>query len=157
MIWLVQFVIGLLFANAGEWFMHRYVLHHYGKRIDSVWAYHWFEHHKAARRLDMLDLGYVQWPRNWNTQVKEILTLLAILISHSPFFWWANGFAWAVYSSVFAYYFIHRQAHIKPNWAKKYLPWHYDHHLINSNANWCVSYPLFDYLMKTRQKKSPDD
>ncbi len=155
LLWVVQFCVGLLFANAGEWFMHRYLLHHYGRRAGSLWAYHLHEHHYVVRQSDMLDPGYLKCPNTWNTQAKEMLTLCTILLMYVPFFWWANGFAWAIYLSVFAYYFIHRQAHVRPNWAKIYLPWHYDHHLLNSNANWCVTYPLFDYLMKTRQKKAP--
>lgn len=89
MIWSLQFCVGLLVANAGEWCMHRYLLHYYGKRAGSFWAYHWEEHHYA---------------------------------------------------------------HLKPYWAKKYLPWHYEHHLFDGNSNWCVTYPLFDYLLSTRRK-----
>ena len=154
MMWLLQFCIGLLFANAGEWFMHRYILHYLGKHRDSLWAYHLYEHHYVAYQSDMIDKGYQKLPYLWNTQMKEALTLIIILIVHSPFFWLANGFAWGVYFSIFAYYFLHRQAHLRPYWAKKYLPWHYDHHFVNSNANWCVTYPLFDYLLQTRCKRS---
>lgn len=35
MIWSLQFCVGLLVANAGEWCMHRYLLHYYGKRAGS--------------------------------------------------------------------------------------------------------------------------
>lgn len=154
-IWLLQFCVGLLVANAGEWCMHRYLLHYYGKRAGSFWAYHWEEHHYAARQADMLDLSYKKWPKCWNTQAKEWLTLISILLVHSPFFWLANGYAFAIYLSVIVYYFVHRYAHLKPYWAKKYLPWHYEHHLFDGNSNWCVTYPLFDYLLSTRRKFLP--
>jgi len=151
-IWIAQFFIGLFVANAGEWLMHRYVLHQCGKNPNSFWAYHWHEHHYTAQQYGMLDPGYKQWPRRWNTQAKEGLTLLGILLLNSPFFWWASGYAYAIYLSTIVYYIVHRQAHLNIQWAKTYLPWHYEHHLINSNANWCVTYPLFDYLMLTRKK-----
>jgi len=156
MIWALQFFLGLIVANAGEWFMHRYILHHLGKHSESYWAYHWQEHHYVARQLDMLDPGYQKWPRLWNTQAKEWLALFGILFLNAPFFWWANGYACAIYLSIIIYYIVHRQAHLSRRWAKTYLPWHYEHHLFDSNANWCVTFPLFDYLMKTRRKPSQD-
>ena len=40
-----------------------------------------------------------------------------------------------------------------PAWMRRYLPWHYDHHLgRNQHANWCVTYPLADYVLGTREK-----
>lgn len=150
--WLSYFLLGLLFANAGEWVIHRYLLHGLGQQADSFWAYHLYEHHAVARRCDMLDAGYKTWPKLWNSQAKECLVLACILILNLPFFWWANGFACAIYASVLLYYIVHRKAHCDRQWAKTYLPWHYHHHMINDNANWCISHPLFDYLMKTHIK-----
>ncbi len=150
--WAMQFIFGLLAANAGEWFIHRYFLHGLGQNPQSFWAYHLYEHHTVARHNDMLDTGYQKWPKLWNSQAKEWLVLICILILNLPFFWLANGYAWAIFFSVFIYYFLHRQAHCQRDWAKNSLPWHYRHHLLNDNANWCITHPLFDYLMKTRGK-----
>lgn len=150
--WLLCFLLGLLFANAGEWLIHRFLLHGLGQQADSFWAYHLYEHHAVARNNNMLDAGYQKWPEFWNSQAKEWLVLGGILILNLPFFWWANGFACATYFSVFYYYLVHRQAHCHHDWAKKHLPWHYHHHMINDDANWCISHPLFDYLMKTHMK-----
>ncbi len=86
--WVIQFLLGLFVANAGEWFVHRYLLHGLGQQADSFWAY----------------------------------------------------------------YFLHRQAHCNHDWAKTYLPWHYHHHMTNDEVNWCITHPLFDYLMNTRGK-----
>ena len=150
--WVLQFLLGLLVANAGEWVIHRYLLHGWGQNPDSFWAYHLYEHHAVARQFDMLDSGYQKWPESWNSQAKEWLVLVGILILNLPFFWWANGYACAIYFSVLTYYFLHRQAHCQHDWAKNYLPWHYRHHLVNDNANWCITHPLFDYFMKTQSK-----
>jgi len=151
--WVLQFCLALLIANAGEWAMHKYILHGLGKQPNSIWAYHLYEHHLIARRLNMLDPGYQKWPTFWNSQAKELLVLISILIVNIPFFWWANGYAWGMSFAVISYYLLHRQAHRNINWAKHYLPWHYLHHTKNSNANWCISYPLFDYIMQTYCKK----
>ncbi|GAW87226.1 conserved hypothetical protein [Bathymodiolus platifrons methanotrophic gill symbiont] len=151
-VWALQFVLGLLVANMGEWFIHRYCLHGLGQRKDSFWAYHLYEHHAVVLRNNMLDTGYQKWPIHWNSQAKELLVLVCILLLNLPFFWWLNGYACAIYFSVVIYYLLHRQAHCNQGWAKTYLPWHYHHHMTNDEADWCISHPLFDYLMKTRSK-----
>jgi len=151
-IWLLQFCLGLIIANAGEWAMHRYLLHGLGKQINSIWAYHLHEHHIIAKKLNMLDPGYQTPPKRWNSQAKELLVLVSILAFHIPFFWWLNGYAWGINIAVVSYYLLHKKAHKDIAWAKRYLPWHYQHHIGNPNSNWCVSYPLFDYLMQTHSK-----
>lgn len=46
---------------------------------------------------------------------------------------------------------MHRRSHLEPEWGKKAIPWHYDHHMnTNQDANWCVTRPWFDYIMGTR-------
>ena len=91
----VQFVLGLLYANAGEWLMHKYIL-------------------------------------------------------HAPIFLIFPLFTSAVYASLALYYYKHRKAHLDPVWARRHLRWHYEHHLGgNICANWCVTWPWFDYLMGT--------
>jgi sterol desaturase/sphingolipid hydroxylase (fatty acid hydroxylase superfamily) len=39
-----------------------------------------------------------------------------------------------------------------PEFAKKYVKWHWDHHQINQNANFGITLPLFDYILKTRKQ-----
>jgi sterol desaturase/sphingolipid hydroxylase (fatty acid hydroxylase superfamily) len=54
--------------------------------------------------------------------------------------------ALAAWYSAGNYYYIHRRAHLEPEWAKRKIPWHYDHHMnSNQDANWCVTKPWFDY------------
>ena len=51
------------------------------------------------------------------------------------------------------YLLIHNISHKYPEFSKKYIRWHYDHHMgKNQNKNWCVTYPLADYLLGTRIK-----
>jgi sterol desaturase/sphingolipid hydroxylase (fatty acid hydroxylase superfamily) len=103
----------------------------------------------------MIDVGYQTMTlTTWNTQSKELVVLAGLVVLHLPLLSAFPWFTGALYLSITLYYHQHRRAHLDPAWAKRSLPWHYAHHLDgNSNANWCVTYPLFDYVMGTRVKK----
>ncbi|MFN7975569.1 MAG: sterol desaturase family protein [Acidobacteriota bacterium] len=150
---LVGFPLGLVYANATEWVMHKYVLHGLGRRKKTFWSFHWDEHHGAARRNGMIDEDYLHLLSGWNGQTKEIAALLGAALIHVPLFAVAPGFALgAVYGAV-NYYRVHRKAHLDPAWAREHLPWHVDHHMgPNQDANWCVTRPWFDWVMGTREK-----
>ncbi len=148
-----QFLLGLLYANAGEWLMHKYILHGLGKRPSGFWAYHLHEHHVVCAQNMMLDLGYKTIDlMAWNTQTKELLVLTAIVVLHAPLFLPLPLFTCTVYGSLATYYYKHRKAHLDPVWARQHLRWHYDHHLGDCTANWCVTWPWFDHLLGTRVK-----
>ena len=150
----LQFIAGLLYANAGEWFMHKYILHALGQQPHSFWAYHLQEHHAVCTQNGMIDPGYQSMTlTTWNTQSKELVVLAGIVLLHAPLFMLLPAFTGAVYGSLALYYYKHRKAHLDPEWAKRYLRWHYEHHLgENTCANWCITWPWFDYLMGTRVK-----
>jgi hypothetical protein len=145
-------ILGLLYANAGEWLMHKYILHRLGQNKHSIWAYHWHEHHAISTKNAMFDPGYQSLTlTTWNAQTKELAALTGIVLLHVPVFIVFPVFTGTVYASLMLYYYKHRKAHLYPAWAKRHLSWHYDHHLGGtSNANWCVTWPWFDYLMGTR-------
>jgi len=58
---------------------------------------------------------------------------------------------------------MHRKSHLDVEWGKKWMPWHWDHHMgRDQNANWGVTLPLWDYALGTRVKMNlggttPDD
>lgn len=144
--------LGLLYANAGEWVIHKRLLHGLGKNRKSFWAFHWHEHHNESRKRGMVDDHYLQ-PlfRGWNAQTKEALALLFGLVVHAPIAPVAPFFYGALVYSSYRYYVVHKKAHLDPEWAKEHLPWHYDHHMgPNQDANWCVTKPFFDHVMRTR-------
>jgi hypothetical protein len=147
-----HFLLGLFYANAGEWLMHKYIFHGLGSETRSFWSYHLQEHHAICVRHKMVDPGYKNITlRTWNTQSKELFVLTTIALLHLPLLWLFPSFTIAVYLSIAFYYYMHRKAHLNPAWAKRYLRWHYEHHLgENISANWCVTWPLFDYLLRTR-------
>ncbi|MDD1613503.1 MAG: hypothetical protein LUP98_02485 [Methylococcaceae bacterium] len=155
----IQFFLGLLYANAGEWLMHKYILHALGKKPHSFWAYHLHEHHAVCTSNSMLDPGYQMLTlTTWNTQSKELMVLAGIVLLHVPMFLIFPSFTGAVYASLALYYYKHRKAHLDPAWARRHLRWHYEHHLGgNTCANWCVTWPWFDYLLGTRVKSKTLD
>jgi hypothetical protein len=150
---MIGIVLGLAYANAGEWLIHKYVLHGLGRRKSSLFSYHWHEHHKHARKYGHVDPDYERSVFQWNAQGKEALGLAVIGLAHLPLWPLAPFFVATVELSTLHYYFVHKHAHEDPDWAKKHLRWHYDHHMgPNQDANFCVSWPWFDWVMGTREK-----
>jgi sterol desaturase/sphingolipid hydroxylase (fatty acid hydroxylase superfamily) len=144
--------LGLLYANAGEWALHKYLLHGMGKDKESFWAFHWHDHHRNSRRNEHIDPDYEQSLFAWNAQAKEALGLVGAAVVHAPLFPVAPFFTGAVWFSIYRYYRVHKRAHLEPEWAREHLAWHYDHHMgPNQHANWCVTRPWFDQIMGTRE------
>lgn len=146
--------LGWLYSNAGEWLIHKYVLHGLGRRRDSFWSFHWHEHHRESRRGQMLDPDYHRRLfRAWDAQTREVAGLLGSALLHAPLFPLAPFFTSTVWYCHWHYYRVHKRAHLDPKWAREHLPWHVDHHLgRNQNENWCVTHPFFDYVMGTRHR-----
>jgi hypothetical protein len=145
--------LGLMYANAGEWWFHKHALHGLGRNRDSFWSFHWHEHHAKARKLDMFDDQYQSSLLEWNPQTKELAALIVNAVAMAPLFPFAPFFVGTVWWSSARYYKVHKRAHLDPQWARENLPWHYDHHMgRDQNANWCVTYPWFDIVMGTRKE-----
>lgn len=146
--------IGWVYTNFGEWLIHKHVLHGLGKNKKSFWSFHWHEHHREARRNDMVDPQYVR-PlfRNLSPQTKEVLALAGSAALHLPLLPIAPFFTSTVLYLHLRYYRMHKRAHLDPTWAREKMPWHVDHHMgRNQNENWCVTHPFFDYVMGTRKR-----
>ena len=109
------------------------------------------------RKTDFSDYGYVEGIRNWRTK-NEIISLAVVAGVFVPVFYpISKGMSLSVVYSACNYYYIHRRAHLEPDWAMKKIPWHYDHHMnSNQDANWCVTKPWFDYILGTRVISSAD-
>lgn len=150
--------LGLAYTNAGEWLIHKYLLHGRGKHKSSFWSFHWHDHHNASRKYDMYDPQYEDTLFSWSPQTKEVVALLGAAAVHVPLLPIAPFFAGTVLWRMWKYYEIHKKAHLDPEWAKEHLPWHVDHHLgKNQNLNWCVTHPFFDWVMGTRKEYSKEE
>lgn len=156
---LLSIPLGLLYANLVEWLLHKYLLHGVGADRNSIWSFHWHDHHRASRREGMFDPQYVRPLFTLGSpQLKELLSVSAITLAHVPLIFFFPVFGLTVVLSGVRYYFVHRKAHLDPEWARVHLPWHLDHHLgRDQNANWCATAPWFDVLMGTRKIYEWDD
>jgi sterol desaturase/sphingolipid hydroxylase (fatty acid hydroxylase superfamily) len=143
--------IGLFVANAGEWAVHKYMLHGRGMRKNSFWRYHFHEHHKESRKSDMLDKNYFRSVFGNHAQGREALGLTLVGLAHAPLFPIAPFYTATIWYSLANYHRVHKKAHLHTEWAKQHVPWHYDHHMgTNQHANWGVTHDWFDRLVGTR-------
>ena len=151
--------LGLLYAGVVEWLLHKVLLHGVGRNKASAFSFHWHDHHRAARREGMFDPQYVRPLFTWGSaQLKEALSVAAIALVHAPLLPFFPVFTAMVWFGSLRYYFVHRRAHLDPEWCKQHLPWHYDHHMgRDQNANWCATTQWFDVLMGTRKIYTYDD
>lgn len=144
--------LGLLYANVVEASFHRYVLHGLGKNPKSFWAFHWNEHHREVRRAAFHDHHYLTRPFfGWHAQTKERLGAVVGLLLHLPLAPVAPFFVGTL--AVCSAWFVatHRHAHIDPAWARKHVPWHYDHHMgPDQDCNWGIALDWYDRLAGTR-------
>ncbi len=143
--------LGLAWSAAGEWWIHKYVLHGQGKNRESFWSFHWHEHHKNVRRNEHRDECYERPLLGWHSQGKEALALLGLAAAHAPLLPVAPWFTLTVWWRVLHYHRVHKKSHLDVAWARENLPWHFDHHMgKDQDQNWCVTNPWFDELMGTR-------
>ena len=151
------FLAGLVVANGFEWVAHKYILHgthRAGQRryspVPESMKSHW-EHHREVRKTSFHDHGYVEEIRNWRTKNEIVSLAVVATVASGVFYPISKGMSLAALYSAANYYYIHRRAHLEPEWAVKKIPWHYDHHMnSNQDANWCVTKPWFDYILGTR-------
>ncbi|MHA7854926.1 sterol desaturase family protein [Marinobacter shengliensis] len=153
---MIGFPIALIFANGFEWYAHKYILHGTPRPgqpryspIPKSMKSHW-QHHKFVRTTDYQDDGYAEGLSNWRTR-DEVISLLKLTAITSLAMPVAPFFTLGTYYAAARYFYVHRRSHLEPEWGKKAIPWHYDHHMnTNQDANWCVTRPWFDYIMGTR-------
>jgi sterol desaturase/sphingolipid hydroxylase (fatty acid hydroxylase superfamily) len=116
---------------------------------------HW-AHHKQVRTQAYRDDAYEEGFSNWRTR-NEVKSLLVLTAGTTLLFPVAPFFTLGTYYAAANYYYVHRRSHMDPEWGRKRIPWHFDHHMnTNQDANWCVTRPWFDYLMGTRVVSSPE-
>ncbi len=146
----VQIFAAWVYSHIFEYVAHRYFLHNH-KLFKFAFKNHFATHHRVSRKNKMYDETY----ESLLSSRFEIVSLLATAALHMPI---AFVFPWAYGTLVFSatmYYFLHRKSHTDVEWGKKWLPWHYAHHMgKDQHMNWGVRLPLVDYIMGTRKKLS---
>ena len=125
-----------------EWWVHKKLFHEYGKKRDSYFAFHLRQHHADCIKNNFYDNQFSK---------RETLGLLFLSIIHLPIYFFSPMFYCATVCYAIAFQVLHNMSHRNPEWAKKYQPWHWEHHMGNPNTNWNVVLPIADWIMKTNK------
>lgn len=148
---MLGFPVGIFVANGLEWYFHKVWLHEYPSQYRNSPFFTHIAHHKRARLNDFQDEGYAESMFKNAEMYNEKTALLGLAGAATIFLPVAPFFTAGLYYGLWNYWRVHSKAHLDPAYAKKRIPWHYDHHMTsNQNANWCVTKPWFDYIMGTR-------
>ena len=136
-------VLGLLYGNLLEYCIHDFIFHRLGRKKDSVWSYHLKGHHRLSRKNNFIDL----------TESKaETVGMMFLILIHLPLLYLSVGFWLGVTCYAASFKIVHGLMHKHPEFTKKYMKWHWDHHMKDSNKNFGVVAPWADYLFGTRKK-----
>ncbi|MEQ1067380.1 sterol desaturase family protein [Acinetobacter sp. XH1741] len=143
--------VGIFVANGLEWYFHKVWLHEYPSQYRNSPFFTHIAHHKRARLNGFQDEGYAESMFKNAEMYNEKTALLGLAGAATIFLPVAPFFTAGLYYGIWNYWRVHSKSHLDPEYAKKRIPWHYDHHMTsNQNANWCVTKPWFDYIMGTR-------
>lgn len=160
MIVLLQIILAVLIGNLFEWTIHRFVLHgkKLGKIKGSFFSFHWSRHHRACRKNKFIDKDYLEGSIfEMNARGKEAFGLFLLILSQCWMLWFFPALYVSLAAWTVIYYFVHRKGHIDPEWARRWTPWHWDHHMSkNQDANWGVVIPFWDWIFGTRIKYQYD-
>lgn len=148
---MLGFPVGIFVANGMEWYFHKVWLHEFPSQYRSSPFFTHIAHHKRARLNAFHDEGYAESMFKNAEMYNEKTALIGLTIAATPLLPIAPFFTAGLYYGIWNYWKVHAKSHLDSEYAKKRIPWHYDHHMTsNQNANWCVTKPWFDYIMGTR-------
>lgn len=136
--------LGFFYGCIIEYVVHRYVFHHLGRKKGSIWSYHLKGHHRLAKKQGFVDL---------TESPVETVGLIILLVIHAPLFFVSIPLLIGVYLYAIAFSFLHGWQHKNPKITKKFMKWHWDHHMKNSNENYGVVVPWADWLFGTRKNR----
>ena len=154
---LLQLCGGWVYGHFFEYAVHRWLLHGPGRKKGKLLSFHFTKHHKNARQNFFRDRDYDRPLERGNSANKEIVSLIFLTFIHIPFIFYLPWFFAMVLFSVCSYYYHHRKSHSHPEWAKKKIPWHWEHHMgKNQNLNFGIRSDFFDRLLGTREDYSDE-
>ena len=145
----LQILTGWLYGHLAEYFIHKHILHN-NKYFKKIFKRHFGTHHKISRQSEMYDVNYQKTFHN--DSLFELGGLSLLLLVHLPIIYIAPYFWLTLLFSGISYYALHRMAHIHTAWGKRWLPWHYSHHMgKDQHKNWGVRLPIIDILFRTNR------
>tara|TARA_B100000131_G_scaffold306154_1_gene332925 strand:+ start:732 stop:1214 length:483 start_codon:yes stop_codon:yes gene_type:complete len=145
-----QVVLAWIYGHVLEYCAHRYLLHDH-KNFSRFFKNHFGTHHYISRKNDMYDVGYAPVL----SSKFEVFSLTFAAVIHLPVLLYFPYAYLTLLFSLFSYYFLHRKAHTDTSWGKRWMPWHYEHHMgKNQHMNWGVRLPLVDFVVGTYTKQN---
>ena len=154
---MIGFPVGVLAANAVEWYAHKVWLHEYPSKHRSSPFFTHIRHHKRARQNDFHDEGYNNSMWKDQEMFNEKVGLIGLCAATAVVAPVAPFFTLGTWYGMWRYWSVHKKCHLDPDYARTRIPWHYDHHMnASQDANWCVTRPWFDYIMGTRVISDPE-
>jgi sterol desaturase/sphingolipid hydroxylase (fatty acid hydroxylase superfamily) len=140
---MVEIILGITYSSFLEYYLHKIPLHNWG----GVFRDHVLIHHRLSAK-NMIDNEYkdVVFGKN------EIIVAFIIFLFHLPLVFFYKFFYFSVVFYTVLYLVLHRISHINSIFAKKWMPWHYIHHCVNSKKNFGIVHPIIDILLGTYKK-----
>ena len=138
-----MFLLGFVYSSIVEWAVHKYLFHELGKKKNSKFSFHIRAHHVDCRKNGNHDRKFSQ---------REIPGILFLLLINFPIIFFHSSFYYAMCTYGALFIIMHNVSHIWPQFGKKYIPWHWDHHMKYQNHNFNVVAPIGDYIFGTRKK-----
>ena len=138
-----MFLLGFVYSSIIEWVVHKYLFHELGKKKESRFSFHIREHHVDCRKNGNHDRKFSH---------REIPGILFLLLINYPVVFFLPSFYYAMCTYGALFIIMHNISHIWPQFGKKYIPWHWDHHMGNPNKSWGVVLPIMDGLTGTLEK-----
>ena len=142
---LTVFVVlgSLLYANCIELLVHKHLFHQLGKKKNSIFAFHLRDHHVIAKKNKFVDKRHT---------IRESFGILFLALIHTPILFVSPVayFSICIYGASFI--LVHHFQHRHPEFTKKHMWWHWNHHMVSPNENWCIVSPVADYIYGSLKK-----
>jgi len=100
------------------------------------------DHHAISKKNNFVDERISR---------REAYGLCALGGIHSISCYLSPIFFLATVSYAVAFFVLHNYSHKNPEWTKKWMPWHWRHHMENPNQNWNVVLPIADWILRTNK------
>ena len=138
-----------IYGHFLEYFGHRFYLHGRYRAARTAFVSHFKNHHAASRKNRMQDEKYSSLKLDLRGDFEQRALFILAVVHFPVAFFFPYAYITLLMSSV-SYYVIHHLSHRFLGFGRKYLPWHYAHHLgPDQHQNWGVRLPIIDYIFGT--------
>lgn len=146
---ILQIIFAWFYSHIFEYIAHKHFLHNH-KKFRFAFRNHFAKHHRTSRKNGMYDEAYC----SILSSKFEVYSLVIVSLVHLPVVFLFPAAYFTLVACLMTYYVMHRKSHLDVEWGKKWLPWHYEHHMgLDQHKNWGVRLPIIDILLNTSDFK----